>query len=137
MWRGMCIPQPAPRRGPGGNRGRVSEKLGRLIAAVTTSSLKRAVSPKHDSAKRVVLESEVLLVPLQITTSNLERVRRIKNRMVRLTTRVETVGWALEESLCDGLLKGDLLDVLVCQSRSHQQLLVVSKHELGALVRSL
>ena len=28
---------------------------------------------------------------LQINTSNLERVRRIKNRMVRLTTRVETV----------------------------------------------
>ena len=27
----------------------------------------------------------------QINTSNLERVRRIKNRMVRLTTRVETV----------------------------------------------
>ena len=29
--------------------------------------------------------------PPQINTSNLERVRRIKNRMVRLTTRVETV----------------------------------------------
>jgi len=29
--------------------------------------------------------------PSQINTSNLERVRRIKNRMVRLTTRVETV----------------------------------------------
>ena len=28
---------------------------------------------------------------VQINTSNLERVRRIKNRMVRLTTRVETV----------------------------------------------
>lgn len=27
----------------------------------------------------------------QVTTQNLERVRRIKNRLVRLTTRVETV----------------------------------------------
>lgn len=31
----------------------------------------------------------------KISTSNLERVRRIKNRMVRLNTRVETVRWIL------------------------------------------
>jgi hypothetical protein len=38
---------------------------------------------------------------LQINTSNLERVRRIKNRMVRLTTRVETLREVLEKFLDD------------------------------------
>lgn len=35
------------------------------------------------------------MLALQVSPSNLERVRRIKSRMVRLTTRVETVrrGW--------------------------------------------
>lgn len=37
------------------------------------------------------LDFTFLFPPPQINTSNLERVRRIKNRMVRLTTRVETV----------------------------------------------
>lgn len=37
----------------------------------------------------------------QINTSNLERVRRIKNRMVRLTTRVETLREVLEKFLDD------------------------------------
>ncbi len=38
---------------------------------------------------------------LQVSTSNLERVRRIKNRMVRLTTRVETLREVLEKFLED------------------------------------
>jgi magnesium transporter len=33
----------------------------------------------------------VTTVGWQVTSSHLERVRRIKNRLVRLTTRVETV----------------------------------------------
>ncbi|KAL4428790.1 hypothetical protein ABPG77_005228 [Micractinium sp. CCAP 211/92] len=37
----------------------------------------------------------------KINTSNLERVRRIKNRMVRLTTRVETLREVLEKFLDD------------------------------------
>ena len=35
----------------------------------------------------------------QVTTHNLERVRRVKSRMVRLTTRVETVRELLEKFL--------------------------------------
>ena len=38
---------------------------------------------------------------LQVTTHNLERVRRIKNRMVRLNTRVETIHELLEKLLDD------------------------------------
>ena len=34
---------------------------------------------------------------LQVSTSNLERVRRIKNRLVRLTTRVQTLREMLEK----------------------------------------
>lgn len=42
----------------------------------------------------------MLLVP-QVSTHNLERVRRIKNRMVRLNTRVETIHELLEKLLDD------------------------------------
>lgn len=38
---------------------------------------------------------------VQVTTQNLERVRRIKNRMVRLTTKVETIREVLEKFLDD------------------------------------
>ncbi|KAK9867744.1 hypothetical protein WJX84_007910 [Apatococcus fuscideae] len=37
----------------------------------------------------------------RVTTQNLERVRRIKNRMVRLTTKVETIREVLEKFLDD------------------------------------
>ena len=37
----------------------------------------------------------------QVSTHNLERVRRIKNRMVRLNTRVETIHELLEKLLDD------------------------------------
>jgi Mg2+ and Co2+ transporter CorA len=37
----------------------------------------------------------------QVSTANLERVRRIKNRLVRLTTRVETLREVLEKILDD------------------------------------
>ena len=37
----------------------------------------------------------------QVTSPKLERVRRIKNRLVRLTTRVETVREVLEKFLDD------------------------------------
>ena len=42
----------------------------------------------------------------RISTGNLERVRRIKNRMVRLTTRVETLREALGEIAAVGLNTG-------------------------------
>lgn len=38
---------------------------------------------------------------MQVSTHNLERVRRIKNRMVRLNTRVETIHELLEKLLDD------------------------------------
>lgn len=38
---------------------------------------------------------------LQVTTHNLERVRRIKSRMVRLKTRGETIREVLEKYLDD------------------------------------
>ena len=38
---------------------------------------------------------------LQVSTSNLERVRRIKNRLVRLTTRVQTLREMLEKLMDD------------------------------------
>ncbi len=38
---------------------------------------------------------------VQVSTHNLERVRRIKNRMVRLNTRVETIHELLEKLLDD------------------------------------
>jgi magnesium transporter len=51
----------------------------------------------------------------QINTSNLERVRRIKNRMVRLTTRVETLREVLEKFLDDDSDMKDLnLTAKVC-----------------------
>jgi hypothetical protein len=37
----------------------------------------------------------------QVSTSNLEKVRRIKNRLVRLTTRVQTLREMLEKLLDD------------------------------------
>ncbi|KAK2077395.1 hypothetical protein QBZ16_004240 [Prototheca wickerhamii] len=56
-----------------------------------------------------------------ITTSNLERVRRIKNRMVRLTTRVETLREVLEKFLDDD---GDMHDMhLTAKSVEREQLL--------------
>ena len=38
---------------------------------------------------------------LQVSTTNLERVRRIKNRLVRLTTRVQTLREMLEKLMDD------------------------------------
>jgi magnesium transporter len=37
----------------------------------------------------------------RVTPNNLERVRRVKNRMVRLNTRVETIRQLLEKYLDD------------------------------------
>ncbi|KAL4428792.1 hypothetical protein ABPG77_005230 [Micractinium sp. CCAP 211/92] len=54
-----------------------------------TSDLELAAHPALDALTSV------------INTSNLERVRRIKNRMVRLTTRVETLREVLEKFLDD------------------------------------
>lgn len=44
----------------------------------------------------------------KVSTDNLERVRRVKNRMVRLTTRVETLREVLEKFLDDD---GDMRDM--------------------------
>lgn len=55
------------------------------------------------SARLLLTESmtpEMLLLA-QVSTHNLERVRRIKNRMVRLNTRVETIHELLEKLLDD------------------------------------
>ena len=41
------------------------------------------------------------LMLIQVSTHNLERVRRIKSRMVRLTTRVETIREFLQKFLDD------------------------------------
>ena len=49
---------------------------------------------------RDLVDPEGYLLP-QVTTQNLERVRRIKNRMVRLTTKVETIREVLEKFLDD------------------------------------
>lgn len=38
---------------------------------------------------------------MQVSTANLERVRRIKNRLVRLTTRVQTLREMLEKLMDD------------------------------------
>eukprot|EP00890_Picochlorum_soloecismus_P000095 jgi/Picsp_1/1086/NSC_04569-R1_magnesium transporter mrs2-1 len=54
-----------------------------------TADLEAAAHPALDS------------LTSKVTTSNLERVRRIKNRMVRLTTRVETLREVLEKFLDD------------------------------------
>jgi len=54
-----------------------------------TSDLEAAAHPALDS------------LTSKVTTENLERVRRIKNRMVRLTTRVETLRELLEKILDD------------------------------------
>ena len=47
----------------------------------------------------LVISRRVLL--LQVSTGNLERVRRIKNRLVRLTTRVQTLREMLEKLMDD------------------------------------
>ena len=45
--------------------------------------------------------THAMLLLAQVSTHNLERVRRIKNRMVRLNTRVETIHELLEKLLDD------------------------------------
>jgi magnesium transporter len=44
----------------------------------------------------------------RVTAGNLDAVRRVKNRMVRLNTRVETVRTLLEKYLADD---GDLAEI--------------------------
>lgn len=55
---------------------------------------------------------------LNVSTSNLERVRRIKNRMVRLTTRVETLREVLEKFLDDD---GDMHDINLTAREAERQ----------------
>lgn len=62
----------------------VSQYLERL-----TGDLEAAAHPALDA------------VTAKVSTDNLERVRRVKNRMVRLTTRVETLREVLEKFLDD------------------------------------
>ena len=56
---------------------------------------------------------------LQVTTQNLERVRRIKNRMVRLTTKVETIREVLEKFLDDDSDMKDMNLTARVRLRSH------------------
>ena len=56
----------------------------------------------------------------QVTTQNLERVRRIKNRMVRLTTKVETIRELLEKFLDDD---SDMKDMNLTARVSHARLM--------------
>ncbi|GAB4815414.1 hypothetical protein N2152v2_002460 [Parachlorella kessleri] len=53
-----------------------------------------------------------------VSTSNLERVRRIKNRMVRLTTRVETLREVLEKFLDDD---SDMMDMNLTALEAERQ----------------
>jgi len=69
----------------------VSQYLERL-----TGDLEAAAHPALDA------------LTLKVSTGNLERVRRVKNRMVRLTTRVETLREVLEKFLDDD---GDMRDM--------------------------
>ena len=87
---------------------------------MATSELEAAAYPSLDSlANKVRLACRLLMPPAvyrqhplktllpirpcnaQVTSPKLERVRRIKNRLVRLTTRVETVREVLEKFLDD------------------------------------
>jgi magnesium transporter len=61
-----------------------------------TSDLEAAAHPALDA------------LTVKVTTGNLERVRRVKNRLVRLTTRVETLREVLEKFLDDD---GDMRDM--------------------------
>ena len=54
---------------------------------------------------------------VQVSTTNLERVRRVKNRHVRLTTRVETLREVLEKFLDDDR---DMLDMNLSARAAHQ-----------------
>ena len=62
----------------------------------------------------------------KVSTANLERVRRIKNRLVRLTTRVETLREVLEKILDDDSdmhqmnLTARAMDLLERQARATQ-----------------
>ena len=53
----------------------------------------------------------------KVTSDNLERVRRIKNRMVRLTTRVETLREVLEKYLDDD---SDMVDMNLAAKESRE-----------------
>ena len=69
----------------------VSQYLERL-----TGDLEAAAHPALDA------------LTVKVSTENLERVRRVKNRLVRLTTRVETLREVLEKFLDDD---GDMRDM--------------------------
>lgn len=64
----------------------------------------------------------------QVTTHNLERVRRIKNRMVRLNTRVETIHELLEKLLDDD---DDMKDINLTAK------LQVSAHVISAVALTI
>ena len=73
---------------------------------------------------------------MQVTTQNLERVRRIKNRMVRLTTKVETIREVLEKFLDDDSDMKDMnLTARVCTGFLHHSLLpTILQHALRELL---
>ena len=68
----------------------------RLPAAQVCSHLDR-LSADLEAAAHPALDD----LTAKVSTANLERVRRIKNRLVRLTTRVETLREVLEKILDD------------------------------------
>lgn len=68
---------------------------------------------------------------LQVTTHNLERVRRIKNRMVRLNTRVETIHELLEKLLDDD---DDMKDINLTAKQQVGLLASFAAVHLGVLV---
>lgn len=69
---------------------------------------------------------------LQVTTHNLERVRRIKNRMVRLNTRVETIHELLEKLLDDD---DDMKDINLTAKQQVGILTPFAAVDPGILVR--
>lgn len=60
---------------------------------------------KLQTGKARMLEQEFFPLLVQVTTLLLDKMRRIKNRMVRLKTRVETIRELLEKYLED---EGDM-----------------------------
>ena len=73
-----------------------------------------------------------------MSTANLERVRRIKNRLVRLTTRVETLREVLEKILDDDSdmhqmnLTARAMDLLERQARPSADPVPIRKEETRA-----
>ena len=90
----------------------VSQYLERL-----TGDLEAAAHPALDA------------LTVKVSTDNLERVRRVKNRMVRLTTRVETLREVLEKFLDDDSDMRDMnLAAKVARESQEERAAEIARH---------